>query len=173
MFCSRCGKKNNNDAKFCEFCGKSLPSNSIKEKLSPVETSKIINLMPTTRVRRFLNLIIDYVGIYIFGLILGFFLGITGLYYALGIESINEWILSILISLFYYIFFESIWSKTPAKFITKTRVVMENGKKPDFNSILIRTLIRCVPFEALTFLSPERPRGWHDRWSKTFVIDEE
>ena len=66
----------------------------------------------------------------------------------------------------------SIWSKTPAKFITKTKVITEYGEKPSFKTIFIRTLVRFVPFEAFSFLSPERPRGWHDRWSKTIVIDD-
>ncbi|MBC7796825.1 MAG: RDD family protein [Pyrinomonadaceae bacterium] len=71
--------------------------------------------------------------------------------------------------LFYYVFFETIFQKTPAKFITGTKVVMQDGSKPDLGAIIARTVIRFIPFEAFSFLGSE-PSGWHDRWSKTQVV---
>jgi len=136
--------------------------NRIKEKNS--------NFLPTTRTRRFLNLILDYAGLYVFAYVFGHILAITGLYFML--EYVIGWFLGIIISLLYYVIFESIWSKTPAKFITRTKVITEYGEKPGLKTIFIRTLVRFVPFETFSFLSPERPRGWHDRWSKTIVIDD-
>jgi len=135
--------------------------NSIEERNS--------DFLPTTRTKRFLNFILDYAGLYIFAFTFGVFIEITGLYFLL---DINEWVFNILFFIFYYGIFESIWSKTPAKFITKTKVIMENGEKPDFRTTFIRTLIRLIPFEACSFLSPKRPRGWHDKWSKTIVVDD-
>ena len=134
-----------------------------KERIKEKVKEKKYNFIPTTRLKRFLNFIIDIIILDIFGIILG----ITGLYF-----STNEWFLGIVISVSYYVIFETIWSKTPAKFITKTKVITEYDEKPSFKTIFIRTLVRFVPFEAFSFLSPERPRGWHDRWSKTIVIDD-
>jgi len=159
-------KEIENNMSFSEDWQKHYAKERIKDRVK----EKNSNFLPATRARRFLNAILDYFCLYIFGFVFGHIIGIVGLYFI--IERINEWFLGIIISILYYVIFESIWSKTPAKFITKTRVIMENGGKPDSKTIFIRTLIRFIPFEAFTFLSPERPRGWHDRWSKTIVIDD-
>jgi len=118
-----------------------------KERIQNRIKEKKYNFLPTTRVRRFLNAILDYFCIDIFGFVFGYIMGTIG------------WFLGIIISVLYYVIFESIWSKTPAKFITKTKVITEYGEKPDLKTIFIRTLIRFVPFETFSFLSPERPRG--------------
>ncbi len=72
----------------------------------------------------------------------------------------------------YFIFFESIWQKTPAKWITKTKVVDMNGNKPSFLRILGRSLTRFIPFEPLSFLFSKYPIGWHDSFSKTYVVSD-
>ena len=141
-----------------------------KERIKEEIKEKKYNFPPTTRVKRFSNLILDWIGMVIFGFILGAILGIIGLYFI--IEGMGDWFFGIIMTVSYYVIFESVWSKTPAKFITKTKVITEYGEKPSFKTIFIRTLVRFVPFEAFSFLSPERPRGWHDRWSKTIVIDD-
>ncbi|MCC6727172.1 MAG: RDD family protein [Saprospiraceae bacterium] len=61
--------------------------------------------------------------------------------------------------------------RTIGKFLTKTKVVDINGQAPDFSSVLIRSLSRLVPFEALSFLGKD-PIGWHDKWSKTRVVED-
>lgn len=81
----------------------------------------------------------------------------------------NLWI-TLPFVLVYYLFFESVFGRTPAKWITKTKVVTENGGRPRFTQILGRTLSRFVPFEPFSFLGNER--GWHDRWSGTRVVDD-
>jgi len=159
MFCYKCGKENDADAKFCRFCG------------NPMKESSEVNgeLVPATQTKRFLNLILDYIGVYLFALLMGFLLGVIGLYPL--IEGMNDILLNIIISVAYYMIFESIFSKTPAKFITKTKVITETGEKPSYGTIFKRTLIRFIPFEAFSFLGSKRPRGWHDKWSNTIVID--
>jgi len=49
-------------------------------------------------------------------------------------------------------------------------VVMRNGTRPDTTAIFIRTLIRRVPLEFITFFGP-LSIGWHDSLSKTLVVD--
>jgi uncharacterized RDD family membrane protein YckC len=65
--------------------------------------------------------------------------------------------------------FEYLTGRTLAKYITKTKVIDENGEKPDFKKILLRTLSRIFPFEPLSFLVSGNT-GWHDEWSKTIVV---
>jgi uncharacterized RDD family membrane protein YckC len=69
----------------------------------------------------------------------------------------------------YYLCFEGILASTPAKYLTYTRLVTNDGEKPAFKTVLIRTLCRSVPFNSLSFLLGS---GWHDRWSDTAVVKE-
>lgn len=73
----------------------------------------------------------------------------------------------------YYFFFESRWQKTPGKFLTKTIVIDEYGNKPDLSTIALRSIIRLVPFEQFSCFDDKYSHGWHDRWSKTWVVSEE
>ncbi len=69
----------------------------------------------------------------------------------------------------YYFLCESLWQRTLAKRITGTKVVTLDGTKPTYKVIAIRTLVRLVPFEWLSFFS-KTPGGWHDKWSGTMVV---
>ena len=61
--------------------------------------------------------------------------------------------------------------KTVGKLITGTRAVNEDGSNITPKTAMLRSLSRLVPFEVLTALgSPSYP--WHDKWTKTYVIDE-
>lgn len=70
----------------------------------------------------------------------------------------------------YYILFEYYLQATPAKFITGSKVIGLYGKKVTFDSILIRSVVRLVPFEPFSFFGK---RGWHDKWSETWVVKKE
>lgn len=70
----------------------------------------------------------------------------------------------------YYIVFEHFLQRTPGKFLTKTIVIDIYGNKPEISTNILRNIIRLVPFEAFSCISE---RGWHDRWSDTFVVTEE
>lgn len=61
--------------------------------------------------------------------------------------------------------------KTVGKLVTGTRAVNEDGTPITFKTALLRTLSRIVPFEPFSALgNPAFP--WHDRWTKTYVVDE-
>lgn len=75
----------------------------------------------------------------------------------------------LLVILGYGVFFEAITGRTPAKYITGTRVVNLLGGKPTFGQILGRNLARFIPFEPLSFLG-SGGRGWHDTLSGTRVV---
>lgn len=70
--------------------------------------------------------------------------------------------------LFYYVFFETVYSKTIGKFITRTKVLTTAGEKPLLNTIIKRTFCRLIPFEYYSFIDKEI--GIHDKYSKTVVI---
>ncbi len=72
----------------------------------------------------------------------------------------------------YYIIGEYKYQKTIGKYLTKSVVVDEYGDRPELKTIILRSLIRLVPFETFSCLG-EPSSGWHDRWSKTFVVTEE
>jgi len=61
--------------------------------------------------------------------------------------------------------------KTLGKLITGTRAVNDDGSRISAKTAFLRYLVRLVPFEAFSALgNPSYP--WHDRWTKTLVIDE-
>jgi len=70
---------------------------------------------------------------------------------------------------FYYYLTELYFSRSLAKFLTQTFVIMKDGSKPNYKTILKRTLCRLIPFEAFSFLGGT-PGGWHDSMSETFVV---
>lgn len=137
------------------------------EEMSP-------NLKRSSTTKRFLNYLIDL----IFYLILSFMLGlVAGILLAISgnIDFIETPAFEAIINVFtlaliflYYFIFELAFGATPAKFITGTRVTTRDGQKPEAGAIALRSLIRFVPFEPFSFLFGE---GWHDKWSKTIVID--
>ncbi len=87
------------------------------------------------------------------------------------LNKIEEYLLGAVVALVYYSLFEMFLSRTIAKYITKTVVVMRDGSKPDSGTIMKRTLCRLIPFNALSFLGDGR--GWHDTLSDTYVVQKE
>jgi uncharacterized RDD family membrane protein YckC len=138
---------------------------------------RISNYILASKTTRLLNFVIDI-----------FFINIlsTLVYLLSGFITFNEnspqlsdWIDSLdqyekiiyrtIICFFYYGLTEYFFSRTLAKYFTKTIVVLADGSKPDFIAILARTSLRIMPFECLTFLRGREP-GFHDEYSKTFVV---
>lgn len=70
----------------------------------------------------------------------------------------------------FYAGFEGFLGSTPGKMLLRRVVINEYGERPEFPQILLRTICRCVPFEPLSCFWP---RGWHDQWSRTFVVSQE
>lgn len=140
------------------------------------KTFKITTDLWASQGQRFLNYIIDWAIQFGLAFVLTFVIGIIAL--ALGNQSFvervgsmgkfEEYLLGIVIALVYYALFEIFFSRTIAKFITKTVVVMEDGSKPDTGTIVKRTFCRLIPFNVLSFVG--NPRGWHDSISDTYVV---
>jgi uncharacterized RDD family membrane protein YckC len=116
--------------------------------------------------QRFANLVLDNIAFIIFSAVLGAALQLVGLGDLLqGVFGNFFGIITITV---YYVVFEGIWGRTPAKLITGTRVVHVDGGPPRFMQIVGRTLTRFVPLEPFSFLGSGT--GWHDRWSSTRVV---
>lgn len=115
--------------------------------------------------KRFLNFILDRVGLYLL---------IFGIGFLIDSSFMNEEVMvvsTLLILPGYWIFTEYFWGKSPAKFITQTTVVTLSGRRPSFLNIVGRTLCRLIPFEAFSFLG-SRAVGWHDTISSTRVVND-
>lgn len=73
----------------------------------------------------------------------------------------------IFITVVYYFTCEKAMQRTIGKFATNSVVINEYAEAPDFASLLGRSFARLVPFEAFSCIGE---RGWHDKWSKTYVV---
>ncbi|MGV8095650.1 MAG: RDD family protein [Mangrovibacterium sp.] len=75
--------------------------------------------------------------------------------------------------LFYYIFFEFFCERTIGKMVFKFRTygLYETLGMERFLQVLIRTLIRLFPLDPFSIFLDEEYRTWHDKLSKTKVVD--
>jgi uncharacterized RDD family membrane protein YckC len=119
--------------------------------------------------RRLLNYIIDLGLLYI-----AYFFIIMVFPELSNEESIGPYIL-LAAYVSYYIGFEILFQKTPGKYVTGMKVVTVNGLKPDIGMIIGRTIIRLIPFDAISAIgSPKDKRTWwHDRWAGARVVYDE
>ena len=140
------------------------PESSLSEPVAPLDWSDL-----ATTGQRFANLMLDSViGVSIFAFVIVIVIEVL----APGwVEGMNETLLGVLITIVYYLFFELAFGRTLAKWITGTRVVCDDGRRPTLARVFGRTAARMIPFEAFSFLAGDgRPVGWHDSLSKTRVI---
>jgi uncharacterized RDD family membrane protein YckC len=136
----------------------------------------VIQLVPANFGKRFANYLIDVI---VFSFLLSFLLMFAEPVYPLMQKIIAKQPIGLMDQLmisFLYGFYMSameaiLKGKTIGKYITGTRAVAENGLPINAQSAFVRGLIRLIPFEQFSAISIP-PRPWHDRWSKSFVVDE-
>ncbi|MEW4923395.1 RDD family protein [Algibacter sp. 2305UL17-15] len=137
-----------------------------------------------TKGNRFAHYIVDFIIILLvfWGIIIGF----VFLFYSFAedtssvdsflsdMENTNAFldriITAVIFSLFYFAIEFLTKGRSIGKYITKTKVVLEDGSAPSANDYLKRSFSRMIPFEPFSFLGAEG-RGWHDTISKTYVVD--
>lgn len=127
--------------------------------------------------QRLLNFIIDLIIQYIIWVSVGqtilIFSNVTNNYnlsYTLESLSLMEKSVSALVIwILYYGLTDLYFSRSLAKYFTKTVVVMKDGSKPGRTTIFKRTLSRLIPLDPFSFLG-KIPRGWHDLISETYVV---
>lgn len=137
----------------------------------------ITNDLLASKWQRLLNLVIDLMIIYCIWI--SFETIIVIISDVLGNYSVSEWIknvnnfdkslFAVALLFIYYSLTEIYFSRTFAKYFTKTVVIMNDGSKPNINTIIRRTFCRLIPFEAFSFLGTGF-RGWHDSFSNTYVV---
>lgn len=85
-------------------------------------------------------------------------------------NEVGVYVLFLFASIVYYNIFEMFTGRSLGKYITGTKIVLEDGSKPKPKDIFIRTLSRYIPFDDFSFLG-YYGRGLHDSLSKTFVVN--
>jgi uncharacterized RDD family membrane protein YckC len=115
---------------------------------------------------RFVNNVLDTIGFFFLIMLHAFVL--DGLLHVIPEEGSPLLALYTLILYFgYHFLFEYFFYKTPAKFLTKTKVTDAYGNRPTTKALLIRNLCRLIPFDNFSFLLGDK--GWHDSISETEV----
>lgn len=89
--------------------------------------------------------------------------------WAKSTTTFEKFLFWIVILFLYYFLTETYFSRTFAKYFTKTIVVTKDGSRPNKRMISVRTIGRFIPLEGLTFLSGDL-RGLHDLFSNTYVV---
>lgn len=69
--------------------------------------------------------------------------------------------------LIYYLLSEGLFHVSPSKTLTETQVYSTTESNLNFTTVLGRTFIRLIPFEAFSFFGKN---GWHDELSNTTVL---
>jgi hypothetical protein len=87
----------------------------------------------------------------------------------IGIITDIKWF-SIVFYILYYFTSEYFFGKSPAKWITKTKVELLNKQSSRVILILIRSIVRLMPIDLLSYLFTKR--GFHDRWSHTQTVSD-
>lgn len=139
----------------------------------PFQEEENEELILASRGKRFANFIIDRIAFYIIffalSMLVAMIIGPDILNSMANINRFQDYLLTALFMFVYYLLSKSLMrGRTIGKLITKTRVVDEYGRVPDFSVTLKRTACRFVPFDAFSFLGDN---GWHDDWSGTKVIE--
>lgn len=144
---------------------------------SPFET---VEQSLASKWARFWNFIIDslfflifyFVIVVIFSIVLSFTDEQTADTFANSFEGKYEFLHRLIATLVYALFmtFQETLTKgrSLGKWITKTKVLTEDGETPSTLSFLKRNFSRCVPFELFSAVFDLIP--WHDQWTNTRVI---
>ena len=116
-------------------------------------------------IRRILHFYIDAFFIAAFTFITLILIEITK-----GYISLNRYVIYGIVYVSYYIVMESLFSASIGKYVTKTRIVFHDSRLPKLAWVIIRTISRFIPFEAVSILFTKDNIMWHDSLSKSEVI---
>lgn len=174
--CRICGKAYSAEIKFCPDDGGQVMAQAAQpSRVSyPLQIPQTNSQQRVSSGKRFGNFIIDVILAYILLFLTGVVMFSLYPQVAQNLQYDSfSWMVTMGVMFLYYFVFETTLQKTPAKFLTGTKVVMEDGSQPDAGTIAKRTLIRFMPLEPLSGLVRKEYRGiWlHDRWTKTLVVN--
>lgn len=155
------------------------------EKVSGSEDESIFNEFETAKYSksagsglRLANYFIDIIGFYIFVIIVSILIGI--IFAMLDPSALTDiknddtkiltYLFAIVGGVIYFSLIEYVTGgRSLGKLITKTKVITLEGEKPSFQTYIVRSLCRFIPFEIFSFLGSE-DAGWHDSISGTRVV---
>ena len=154
-----------------EFEKRNIDKNKLQKIKETVNIEKVkndkIDYNIANSLSRFINYVIDIIAWYILAFIFTVILA-----FILPPRTFDSGFLVIIIVLgtflTYFGVMEIKFQKTIGKFITKTKVIREDGENPEVSDILTRTFCRLIPLEQFSFLFFKI--GLHDNLSKTKVI---
>lgn len=117
--------------------------------------------------KRLGHYMIDYVILFA----INFLLALAGIFSSSGDASGALEIIfnigAIFTTVVYYFALESTMGTTIGKLVTNSVVIDANGNKPSPSRLLGRSFARLIPLEAFSCLGEQ---GWHDTFSKTYVV---
>lgn len=167
----------NQPADFEGNCISYFEDTELKQKVESTKIQKEIINKTASQGKRLTNYLIDSIFLlifmFIFGTILGLMLAIfspSTLYTFKDDNKLRDYLIAFILGMIYYSILEATTGKTIAKYITKTKLVNVDGEKPNFGTILLRSLCRFIPFEAFSFLVSDGS-GWHDKLTNTRVVE--
>lgn len=134
-----------------------------KEKALSIRETKVTESTVVLKRVRLTHLYLDTIGFVLYTYV--FIIIIEDLLLPFG--DLGAALLFVFLYLSYYCVFEFGLQATPAKLFTRCIVVREDGGKPSFKQILLRSIYRLFPIDPISFLFFE---GIHDRFSHTRVI---
>lgn len=132
--------------------------------------------------KRFLNLFLDFIAVlgvvFVFFIVLvvieemGYRLNSEGMF--ANASEFQQTVIFYLLFFAYYTCCEGFFGRSFGKLVTGTKVVTLSGAPLTIRSAMLRSLIRMVPFETLSFFGSFGNGvglGWHDKWTDTRVVD--
>jgi uncharacterized RDD family membrane protein YckC len=141
---------------------------------------KVTSNVLASQGQRFVNYIVDVVFIYI--IIFTLIFGISVITTLLGSDAFVNWTQDIndlegyavffIIFIPYFALSEGLLSRSFSKYITKTKVVNEDGSNITLITAFKRTFCRIIPMEQFSFFGADA-RGWHDSITDTYVVKKE
>jgi uncharacterized RDD family membrane protein YckC len=189
-YCSVCSKKHfdTRDGIVCSLTGRKPDFDGACPTFDPLpgaDLSRVGKSKPFVPEsvglgKRILNLLIDTVVYYVLAFTAAFVLFsflavispdvVDAMVSEDGSTPLWAYLFAVVIFVFYYTVMEAGLGRTVGKLATGTCVVDAGGRKPSLEMAFKRSISRLVPFEAFSFLGAE-PRGWHDRWTETYVVN--
>jgi len=185
VFCGKCGKDNPIGAKFCENCGATLDAAPAYQQPQPTYASgNWLSHEHAGFLPRFVAWIIDTI---IFGVV-AWILSLVGLGANYGYGSGMGYesgfnlggigtVITVLISLAYYVYLDGMQGASIGKRVMKLKVVGTNGAMPiGPGPGVIRWLIKIIPvlniIAYIWILFDAEKQGLHDKIANTFVVKE-
>lgn len=162
-------------ADFEDQCDSFVENSVLVRKYEEQNESKKVVEAP--KGKRFANVVLDSVFMFIINFLISFVISFILAIFSpelfdqfANMGLLASYLFGFIMGTTYYTLFEMYNGQTLGKFITNTKVVMENGEKPEPMVILLRTVCRFIPFESFSFLGSSNS-GWHDKFSKTRVVE--